>query len=313
MTPFDLHPPDDFDKLKKGAGAKDSSLPYTYSHITKYGQRIFVEILSDEIEYDGQPAWISIVSDVTERKQIEEKLLKVKDDLTIRVDDRTTELTHTNEQMEKEIIERKKTEEELKQSFERLQKTLEGVVHAMSIVVEARDPYTAGHQRRVADLASAIAREMGLPEDQIEEIRIAGLLHDIGKISVPSEILSRPGRLSKTEFTFIKDHPQVAYDILKGIEFPWPIAKIVLQHHERLDGSGYPGGLKRKDIFLEAKILGVADVVEAMSSHRPYRPALGIDKALGEVLEHRGVLYETKVVDTCLKLFAENMFTFGNN
>ncbi len=311
MTLFDLYPPEDFEKLKNGnLGEKDVDIDFTYSHITKYGQRIFVEVLSDEIEYDGRPAWISIVRDITEMTKVREKLLKSQKNLRMRVNDRTNELIEINEQMEREINERKKTEDELKGSFEKLQKTLEGVVHAMAIVVEARDPYTAGHQRRVAELATAIAREMDLPDDQIEEIRIAGLLHDIGKISIPSEILSRPGKLSKTEFTFIKDHPQVGFDILKGIEFPWPIARIVLQHHERLDGSGYPGGLEKDEIMLEAKILGVADVVEAMSSHRPYRPALGIDKALGEVLENRGVRYAREVVDTCLKLFADNIFSF---
>ncbi|TET79246.1 MAG: HD domain-containing protein [Candidatus Cloacimonadota bacterium] len=207
-------------------------------------------------------------------------------------------------------IERKRSEEKLKQSFETIRKTLDGIVQAMAVVVEARDPYTAGHQRRVAGLAYAIAKEMGFSEKEIEGIRVACLLHDIGKITIPIEILSKPGSLTEVEFRFIKKHPQVGYDILKGIEFPWQIGKIVLQHHERLDGSGYPSGLSRENILPEAKILSVADVVEAMSSHRPYRPARGIDKALGEVLEKRGVLYEPEVVNNCVKLFAEKSFAF---
>jgi putative nucleotidyltransferase with HDIG domain len=169
-------------------------------------------------------------------------------------------------------------------------------------VVETRDPYTAGHQRRVADIASAIGREMDLSEWAIRGIRVAGLLHDIGKLSVPAEILTKPGKLNATEFTIIKSHSQVSYDILEMIEFPWPVKEAILQHHERLDGSGYPNGLTGDDITLEARILGVADVVEAISSHRPYRPALGMEQALRELLNKKGVLYDPKVVEACLKL-----------
>jgi PAS domain S-box-containing protein/putative nucleotidyltransferase with HDIG domain len=193
---------------------------------------------------------------------------------------------------------------------QRLHITLTGVIHSLATIVEMRDPYTAGHQRRVAQLACAIPRKMGFPEDQIEAIRMAALLHDIGKISVPTDILSKPGRISESEFNIIKNHPQVSYEILKEIEFEWPIAQIVLQHHERMDGSGYPQGLSDGDILFEARILGVADVIEAMSSRRPYRPALGIDKALKEISQHRGVLYDPEVVDVCLKLFAEKEFKF---
>ena len=159
-------------------------------------------------------------------------------------------------------------------------------------------------------LACAIAREMDLNKEVIEEIRVAGTLHDIGKMYVPSEILTKPGRLTEPEFNMIKTHPEAGYDILKMIEFPWPVAPVVLQHHERIDGSGYPSGLSAKDIRPEARILAVADVVEAMSSHRPYRPARGIDKALEEVSQNRGILYDPAVVDTCLKLFAEERFKF---
>lgn len=186
----------------------------------------------------------------------------------------------------------------------------EDTIQAMAVTVEMRDPYTASHQRRVTHLATAIAREMSLSEDQISGLRLAGLIHDIGKTRVPAEILTNPYKLSEAEFSIIKTHPLVGYEILKNIGFPWPIAQIVHQHHERLDGSGYPSGVSSDDIVFESKILAVADVVEAMSSHRPYRPALGLDKALLEVSEKRGILYDSKVVDTCLKLFSENEFKF---
>ena len=199
---------------------------------------------------------------------------------------------------------------ERKQATERLQKVLEGTIQAVGLTTETRDPYTAGHQRRVALLACAVAREIGLCEEQVESIRVAGLMHDIGKMSVPAEILSKPSRLTEIEFNLIKAHPKVAYDILATIEFPWPIADIVLQHHERMDGSGYPHGIKVEEIMLEARILAVADVVEAMLSHRPYRPALGIDKALEEIGQNRGLLYDQDVVDACIRLFAEKRFQF---
>ena len=208
------------------------------------------------------------------------------------------------------ITERKQAEEELKQYSERLQELIEEVTQAIALTTELRDPYTSGHQQRVTLLACAIAREMGLNKEVIEEIRVAGTLHDIGKIHIPSEILSKPGRLTEIEFNMIKTHSEAGYNILKMIEFPWPVAPVVLQHHERTDGSGYPSGLSIKDILPEARILAVADVVEAMSSHRPYRPALGIDKALEEVSQNRGILYDPGVVDACLKLFAEERFEF---
>jgi putative nucleotidyltransferase with HDIG domain len=185
-----------------------------------------------------------------------------------------------------------------------------GVVQAMALTVERRDPYTAGHQRRVADLARAVAAEMALSTHQIDGIRMAGLIHDLGKICVPAEILSKPGQLTELEHTLIQDHPQVGYEILKEIEFPWPVAQIVLQHHERLDGSGYPVGLSGDDIIIEAKTLAVADVVEAMASHRPYRPTLGRDMAIEEISQNRGVLYDADVVDACMKLLQEKDFQF---
>jgi putative nucleotidyltransferase with HDIG domain len=207
-----------------------------------------------------------------------------------------------------DITPKKKLEQERQESITRLRKSLGATINAMSATVEARDPYTAGHQRRVADLARAIATDMKLSRDQIDGIRLAGMIHDIGKISVPSEILTKPTRLSELEFELIKTHSEAGYNILKDIEFPWPIARIVLEHHERVDGSGYPQGLKGNEILLESKIIAVADVVEAISSHRPYRPAFGIDPALEEVAKNTGTLYDQVVAEACLKLFRENRY-----
>ena len=175
--------------------------------------------------------------------------------------------------------------------------------------MEIKDPYTAGHQRWATRLACAIAKEMGLAEEQIEGIRMAGLIHDIGKINIPAEILSKPGHLSEIQYNMVKIHPQVGGDILREIKFPWPVAEIVLQHHERVDGSGYPQGLSGEEIILEARILAVADTVEAMSSHRSYRAAQGLERALEEISQNRGTLYDPEVVDACLRLF-ENGFHF---
>lgn len=202
-----------------------------------------------------------------------------------------------------DITRRKRAENALQQSFKNLQKMLEGTIRTVSKIVETRDPYTAGHQQQVAKLSSAIAKEMGLSVQQINVIQMASLIHDLGKIYIPTEILSKPRKLNEIEFELIKAHTQAGYDILKTTEFLSPVAEIVLQHHERMDGSGYPQGLSSEDIILEAKIVGVADVVEAMSSHRPYRPALGIDKALEEISKKKGILYDPQVVDVCLKLF----------
>jgi len=197
-----------------------------------------------------------------------------------------------------------------RQAEERLIKTMDAAIDTMSKIIEVKDPYTHGHQRRVCQLSVSLARELELTEDKVEGIRIASLIHDIGKIGLPTEILSKPTKLSDMEFDLIKGHSQIGYNILKSIDFPWPIAQITLQHHEKIDGSGYPGGLKGDGILLEAKIICVADVVEAMSSHRPYRAALGTEKALEEISQNRGILYDPEVVDTCLKLFREKGFKF---
>lgn len=199
---------------------------------------------------------------------------------------------------------------QLRSTVGKLRQTVEATVQALVVTSEKRDPYTAGHQHRVSKLAVAIARRMDFDEDSLESIRVAGLLHDLGKIYIPAEILSKPARLTDMEFGLMKSHPEVGYEILRGVPFPWPIAEYVCQHHERLDGAGYPHGLEGDDILPEARILAVADVVEAMSSHRPYRAALGLEAALDEVRKGRGTLYDPAVVDACLVLFERGDFSF---
>jgi putative two-component system response regulator len=196
----------------------------------------------------------------------------------------------------------KETARELRRNADRFQSAMEGFVQAISLAVEMRDPYTAGHQDRVADLACSIAREMGLAEDRIYGLQMASVIHDLGKITIPGEILCKPGRLSGPEYEMIKTHVKSGYDILKKIDFPWPLADIVLQHHERLDGSGYPFGLSGEQILMEARILAASDVFETIGSHRPYRPSLGMKKAIGELSDNRGRLYDPDVVDACLSL-----------
>ena len=197
------------------------------------------------------------------------------------------------------------------ESFDKLRRVLEETVSALASTIEIRDLYTAGHQRRVARLSVALAREIGLDEKRIEGLRLASLTHDVGKIHIPAEILNKPAKLTDTELRMIREHPRMGYEILNKIEFPWPVDKIVLQHHERMDGSGYPAGISGEKILFESRILAVADVVEAMSSHRPYRPALGIEKALAEINQNRGKLYDSEVVKACTKLFWEEKFSFN--
>ena len=279
----------------------------------------------------------------------EKELRRIHCDLEGRIERRTLELIKVNDQLKQDIVRRESAEAEVQSTLAKLRSAMGGIVQAVALTVERRDPYTAGHQRRVSDLARGLAVEMALSGHQIDGIRIAGLIHDLGKICVPAEILSeslrpkvgasreggfarylnlipshssptrsrgilrpsrKPGQLSEIEHTLIKDHPQVGYEILKEIEFPWPVAQIVLQHHERIDGSGYPVGLSGDDIMIEAKTLAVADVVEAMASHRPYRPTLGRDMALEEISQNKGVLYDPDVVDACMKLLQEKDFQF---
>lgn len=237
---------------------------------------------------DGEPAWVEVSTRLVSKNSVPVEI----------------------EGIARDITERKLAEQEREQSLARLRRTLEQTVYALAAAVEMRDPYTAGHQRRVADLATAIADEMDLPEDRSRGVRMAGLIHDVGKIHIPAEILSKPTRLTEAEWSMIKTHPQVGYDILKEIEFPWPVARIVLQHHERFNGSGYPQGLSDKEILLEARILGVSDVVEAMASHRPYRPAHAVEEALGEIRENRGILYDPEAVDACLEVIGKKILEF---
>ncbi len=241
------------------------------AHLLKDGSVVPVEVHGRTLEYGGKEIVLAVIRDITERKQAEEKLRK---------------------------------------SYAKLQKTVEGAIEAIGTIAETRDPYTAGHQRRVAKLAAAIAEEMNLPPKKVETIHVAGILHDIGKINVPAEILSKPSKLSDVEMNLVKTHPQVGREILKSLKLPWPICQIVLQHHERADGSGYPNGISGDNIDIEARILAVADVVEAMASHRPYRPSLGVDKALEEISKNTGIFYDPNVVSACLKVFQEKGFKF---
>jgi putative nucleotidyltransferase with HDIG domain len=211
----------------------------------------------------------------------------------------------------RDITERKRTEEELQRTLDSLRKAFGATIQVMVSAVETRDPYTAGHQIRSADLARAIATEMGLPREKIDGIRMAGVIHDIGKLSIPAEILSKPKKLTEIEFSLIKEHSRSGYEILKDVESPWPLADIVYQHHERMNGSGYPRALKGEEILMEGRILAVADVVESMASHRPYRAALGLNVALEEIEKNRGTLYDEAVVDACLRLFREKEYRFA--
>jgi PAS domain S-box-containing protein len=202
-----------------------------------------------------------------------------------------------------DITERKLAEAKLKQTLDSLKNAVGTTIHVLASAVEARDPYTSGHQLRSADLARAIATEIGLAQDKIEGIRMAGSIHDIGKLSIPAEILSKPTKLTNIEFSLIKEHSRIGYEMLKEVESPWPLAQIVYQHHERMNGSGYPRNLKGNEILMESRILAVADVVEAMASHRPYRSTLGIEAALEEIEKNKGILYDDTVADACLRLF----------
>lgn len=237
---------------------------------------------------DGTEVWISINSRLS----------------------KTPEGTLCIEGFVQEITERKRAEVAIRESLSRLRRITGSIIDVIVMAVESRDPYTAGHQKRVADLARAIAAELGMPPAQAEGIRIAGVIHDLGKMSIPAEILTTPRKLSDIEYSLVKTHPSTGRDILKDVDFDWPVAEMVHQHHERMDGSGYPRGLKGDEIMPEARILAVADVVEAIASHRPYRPALGIEAALNEVASRRGILYDTPAVDACLKLFRERGYTF---
>jgi putative nucleotidyltransferase with HDIG domain len=248
--------------------------------------------------------------DSAERVRVEKELRLARIEIDRFVEKRTEELSRANDELHGKVLETRRSEDYLQSTLDRLEKSLEGTFRAMSMTLEIRDPYMAGHQHRVSGLAVAIAQEMSLPWEKIEGIRFAGIIHDIGKIAAPVEIMAKPYRLTKSEFQLIKDHPRVGYEMIKDIAFPWPVAHIVLQHHERLDGSGYPEGLVGDAILQEARILAVADVVEAVCSLRPYRPALGLEKGLEEIRKGRGIRYDTRVVDACIKLFRDGRFSF---
>ncbi|MFZ4437574.1 MAG: HD domain-containing phosphohydrolase [Syntrophales bacterium] len=243
-----------------------------------------------------------------ERRRAEEALKASHDELDYQVKLRTAELEKANEMLQIDIAERKRTEVKLQDTLDSLRRAVSTTIQVMVSAVEARDPYTAGHQIRAANLGRAIATEMGLPPEKVEGIRMAGSIHDIGKLSIPAEILSKPTKLSEIEFALIKEHARRGFEILKDVESPWPLAEIAHQHHERMDGSGYPQKLKGQDIIIEARIIAVADVVEAMASHRPYRPGLGIDAALNEIEKNRGLYYDDDVAAACLRLFREKGF-----
>jgi len=274
MSVDDIHPKDALDHILhefEALAKGEKTLALDISCLRKDGRVVYADIKAASALIDGEECMIGFFADITERKEANEKL---------------------------------------EQSYESLRKTLDDAINTMVKIVELRDPYTAGHQQKVADLAVAIAREMKFGDIQVDQLRVAAVIHDIGKIYVPSDLLSKPGKLTDIEFSLIKTHAQNGYDIVKGMELPGAVAETILQHHERLDGSGYPNGLKAEDTLMKAKILAVADVVEAMASHRPYRPALGIDKALEEITNNKSKLYDPDVVDACLELFTSGKFEF---
>lgn len=247
-----------------------------------------------------------------ERKELRQENLRYREGLERQVEERTSELRTLNQRLKTEVRERIFAEDTLIKSISSLRNSIEGAIKTIAYMAEIRDPYTGGHQQRVASLSKNIAADMGFPEDRIDGVFHAAMLHDIGKISIPFEILNRPGELSDMDRTYIQRHPVIGYEILRMIEFPWPVAQIVLQHHERLNGTGYPEGLTAEYILLEAKIIAVADVVESIATHRPYRASLGLDKALQEIDHGKNTLYDERVVESCISLFEKGSFHFDS-
>lgn len=270
---------------------------------------IFFNLYFINRNYKGYPV-IVVIKNVTNEVLFYHSLQQSRNEIQLlqhKLIDKNYELDRINRELEAKVSERTKLYQDSSNLAQRL---FLQTVNSLTRALELRDPYTSGHQQRVAKLASAIAANMGLDEHIIEGIRFAGLLHDIGKIYVPSEFLTKPGILPEEEFNVIKTHPLRGFEILKDIEFPWPVAAYVIQHHEKIDGSGYPFGLEKDEILLESKILCVADVVEAMSTNRPYRVSPGIQQAIDEITEFRGITYEPVVVDTCIDLFQNKNFTW---
>ncbi len=308
--------PDDTEKISKRFKSESENPNQIINEECRFrhhdGTWLTFESIGTKIfDENGELSSIVINSrDITERKKTEEELNSHRFHLEELVNERTAELGDTNKRLQSEMEMRTKIDDELKKSMMKLRKSISGTVQAIALTVETRDSYTAGHQRKVAQLSGAIARKMNLSDDQIEAIQMAGMIHDLGKIYIPSEILTRTGKLTDEEFNLIKIHPKVGFDILKNIEFPWPLDQMVYQHHERMNGSGYPLRLSGEDILIEARIIAVSDVVEAMTNHRPYRAALGLDMALGEVLDKRGTFFDPDVVDICQDLFINKGFEF---
>lgn len=237
-----------------------------------------------------------------------ENVSRINEELENRVIKRTEDYQIVNEALLQEVAGHEQAREKLQEALESLKKSIQVTIQVMVSAVEARDPYTAGHQIRSANLACAIAGEMGLPQEKIDGIRLASSIHDIGKLAIPAEILTKPTKLTDLEYSLIKEHSLSGNEMLKDVQSQWPLAEIVFQHHERMNGSGYPRQLKGDEILIEARILGVSDVVESMASHRPYRPSLGIEAALDEIEKNKGILYDNDVVDACLRLFREKNF-----
>ena len=254
------------ENIRRRIEGEDASVNYEFTALRKDGSMIDVSVHGARGTYQGHPAIIGLLQDISEKKRADEQIqLHVK----------------------------------------QLEMALTSTVEVAMTLSELRDPYTAGHERRVAQIAAALGAELGFDENRQEGLRAAGHLHDVGKITIPAEILSKPGKLSSIEYQLVQGHSQASYEVLKTVAFPWPVAQVALQHHERIDGSGYPQGLKGESILLEARIMAVADIVEAMSSHRPYRAALGIETALTEIERGCGTSYDPAVVDACLRMFRE--------
>jgi PAS domain S-box-containing protein/putative nucleotidyltransferase with HDIG domain len=309
-----LHP-DDLQRVMEYHHSRfaDNQAPSRYEckAIRKDGSTMFLEVDVVKLVKNGTVfGTLSCIWEITKRKRVEEELHQHRKNLEELVAERTHALTQINDQLRNEIKERTHIEEQLQKSLAQSRNILEQTVRALSSTIGMRDPYTADHQERVTRLACAIADMMDLPDGTINDIRLAGMLHDIGKIAVPVEILSKPTELTETEYSLIKTHPQVGYEILQHIDFPRSVAQIVQEHHERIDGSGYPQGLRNGEILFESRILAVADVVEAMSAHRPNRPGQSIEQTLDYLDGKKGSLFDPPVVECCIRVFQKKGFSF---